>query len=265
MKRISQAGLRGARIAGRYPTYSKATSVECVVIAVRFIDDQLNISKTHVEYDVRDLRTGAIYQNVRRVDSAGGMDDGDENVLRPAQKLIGAASPIFDPKINQLSESDGDRVQVQFNYGAQHGAVITDVLPHPKMEYGTTREQGQRRFTTHKGTSVEIAKDGTYTIKRGGTTIVVDDDSVEITHKSGSRMRFLDDGDIDVVPRRELLLGSARAKLPVSRETDSVQVTIPPNTVHITNPVQPGPPTIPNPTPITVTGVITSGSSNVKG
>lgn len=212
MKRVTQAGIRGARVAGKYPSYSKVAGAEGVIIAVYYVDDTKNVSKTHVEYDVRDLRSGAIYQNVRRVDSASGIEDGDENVLRPAQKLIGAASPIFDPKINQLSESDGDRVQLQFNYGAQHGVVIAGVISHPKTEYGTKREQGRRRFTTHKGTSVEFAEDGTYTIQRGRTTIVVhgDDDSIEVTHKSGSKMRFLDNGDIDVVPRRVLLLGGNR-------------------------------------------------------
>jgi hypothetical protein len=261
MSKVSQAGIRGAKIAGKYPSYSKVAGVECVVIAVRFKDDKLNISKTHTEYDVRDLRTGAIYPNVRRADSGQGMEDGDENVLRPAQKLIGAASPVFDPKIDQLSESDGDRVQVQFNYGAQHGAVITDVLPHPKMSYGTTRDQGQRRFSTHKGTSIETKDDGTYQIKRGDTSITLNaDESIEISHKSGSTLRFLSNGDIDVQPRRDLLLGIG-ARLPVARVTDTIVGTIAPGLVLVTTPSGPAP----NVAPIPITGSIQTGNNRVKG
>jgi len=83
-ERIGQAGLRGARVVGKYPAFSKGLLAECVVIAVRFIDDARNISKTFTEYDVKDLRTGQIYPNVRRLDSTAGMDDGSDNVLRPA-------------------------------------------------------------------------------------------------------------------------------------------------------------------------------------
>jgi hypothetical protein len=50
----------------------------------------------------------------------------------------------------------------------------------------------------------------------------------------------------------------------VARETDTVEVTIPPNTVLIQVPNPAGVPPflqIPNPAPITLTGTITSGSS----
>lgn len=203
-KRIFQAGIKGARVVGRYAAFSKGVPVECVVIAVRFIDDERNVSKQFTEYDVKDLRTGQIYNNVRRLDAVAGMDDGDENVLRPAQKLFGAASTLFDPKVAQLSQSDGDRVQVSFNYGSQHTAVITDVLPHPKMTYGTTRLQGMRRFSIHKGTSVETQQDGTYQIKRGNTTITLNpDETIEIAHQSGATMRFTNEGDIVTTPAKE--------------------------------------------------------------
>jgi hypothetical protein len=210
---VQQAGLRGSRVVGKYAAFSKAAPVECVVIAVRYIDDKRNISKAFTEYDVKDLRTGQIYPNVRRLNSANGMDDGDEDVLRPAQKLIGATSPVFDPAVSQLSQSDGDRVMVSFSYGAQHTAVITDVLPHPKSTYGTKREQGQRRFTTHKGTSVETRQDGTHVITRGETSITLKaDESIEIVHKSGSQMRFLDNGDIEVIAKRDLIVDGVSVK-----------------------------------------------------
>lgn len=203
-----QAGLSDTLVSGRYAPYSKVATVECVVIAVRFVDDERNISKTYVEYDVRDLRTSQIYQNCRRCANSAGIDDGDDDVLRPAQRQIGATSPIFDPKTAQLSQSDGDRVLVTCNYGAQHNAVIVAVLPHTKANYGAKRDQGFRKFSTHRGTSVETTKDGVYQIKRGDTTITVQaNEDVEVIHKSGSKLRLLDSGNVEVIPGKELLLG----------------------------------------------------------
>ena len=205
---VRQAGLKGTQVSGQYAPYAKVATTEGVVIAVRFIDDERNISKTYVEYDVRDLRTGQIYNNCRRSDETAGMDDGSDNILRPAQKQIGAASPIFDPKLAQLSQSDGDRVLLTFNYGAQHNAVIVAVLPHTKLTYGAKREDGIRRFQTHKGTSVATKSDGTYQIKRNDTTITLQaNEEIEVKHKSGSIVKLLDSGDVQLIPARELLLG----------------------------------------------------------
>jgi hypothetical protein len=58
----------------------------------------------------------------------------------------------------------------------------------------------------------------------------------------------------------KLEIGSGGAEC--ARKGDSVQVTIPTGTVMIPNPM--GGPSIPNPAPITLNGVITSGSSKVK-
>ncbi len=226
-QRIGQAGIRGARVSGKYAPFSIGAPAECVVIAVYYIDDKQNVSQTFTEYDCKDLRTGQIYKNVRRLDSVAGMDDGSEQVLRPAQQLVGATSTTFDPKIDQLSQSDGDRVQVSFNYGAQHTAVISDVLPHPKMKYGTTKAQGRRKFETHQGTSVETKADGSYQIKRNDTTITLNaDETIDIVHKSGSVMHFRDNGDIEVTANRDVIVdgqavkAGANAIQPVIRGTD---------------------------------------------
>lgn len=205
---IRQAGLSGVLLSGEHASYSKVATVECVVIAVRYIDDVNNLSKTYVEYDVRDLRTSQIYKNCRRCDQVSGMEDGEDNILRAAQQQFGATTPVFDPKTAQLSQSDGDRVLVTCNYGAQHNAVIVAVLPHSRLTYGATRDKGFRRFQTHKGTSVETQKDGTYQIKRGDTTITLQaNEEIEVSHKSGSIIRFLDNGDVEVIPANDLLLG----------------------------------------------------------
>ena len=60
----------------------------------------------------------------------------------------------------------------------------------------------------------------------------------------------------------ELTLGSGGTVQAAARVTDEVQVTIPPLTVLIASLTPPG--FAPNPTPITVKGTITKGSSKVK-
>lgn len=215
MSEVKQAGLNDVLMAGEHSPYSKVAETEGVVIAVRYIDDPKNLSKAYVEYDVRDLRTSYIYKNCRRGDQAAGMEDGDDNVLREARQQFGATTPVFDPKRAQLSQSDGDRVLITCSYGAQHNAVITAVLPHSRVTYGATRADGPRRLQVHKGTSVETKQDGTYQIKRGDTSITLNaDETIEIVHKSGSVLRFLDNGDVEVVPNGNLLHGGVSGNNP---------------------------------------------------
>lgn len=209
-RHISMAGLSTVHVSGRYPSFSKVGHAEGVVIAVRFIDDERNTSKKYVEYDVRDLSTGQIYRNCRRANVAGGMDDGDDTPLRPAQKLHDNVSAgfNFDPRTAQLSQSDGDRVLVSFIGGAHISPVIIGVLPHNRTSYGSTRADGLRRFTTHKGTSVETKADGTYQVKRDGTTITLNaDKTIEVAHESGSKLTFNTDGSVTLIPATTLKLG----------------------------------------------------------
>jgi hypothetical protein len=68
----------------------------------------------------------------------------------------------------------------------------------------------------------------------------------------------------------QVRLGDELASRGVARISDSVQVTIPPNTVIVQNPLFPGVPPgsqpefIPNPLPITLEGLITSASTAVR-
>ena len=94
--------------------------------------------------------------------------------------------------------------------------------------------------------------------------VVLDEGSGElmITDKtSGAHLTLQPDGTVEVDGTAVSLGGGGPA---VGRVGDQVAVTIPPGTFHVTNPIQPGPPTIPNPTPVTLTGTITSGSPKVS-
>lgn len=164
---IAMAGLHTARVAGQYPSFAKVAPAEGVVIAVRYVDEDRNRSKQYVEYDVRDLRSGQIYTNCRRLSTVSGQDDGEENILRAAQKLPETQGTfVFDPTVAPLTQSDGDRVILNFVNGAHHSPVIVGVIQHRRMAYGAKRADGRRRFMTHQGTSFEIKQDGTYVITR---------------------------------------------------------------------------------------------------
>jgi hypothetical protein len=203
MKRVvRQSGLSGVRVTGRYPSFGQVASTEGVVIAVRYTDDERNRSKKYVEYDVRDLKSGQVYPNCRRLSTTSGQEDGEENVLHAAQKLQDNTSAgfVFDPKTAPLSQSDGDRVVLNFIHGAHHSPVIVGVIQHSR----------NGRYQTHKGTSVETAQDGTYQVKRGDTTITLNADaSVEVRHTSGSYMRFNTDGSIQLVPATTIDIGDS--------------------------------------------------------
>lgn len=194
---ISMAGLHTARVAGRYPSFAKVAPAEGVVIAVRYKDDDRNRSKMYVEYDVRDLRTGQVYPNCRRLHQASGQDDGDDNILRPAQKVDEPNTGFqFDPMVAPLTQSDGDRVIIEFVNGAHHSPVIMGVLPHRRTSYGADRVNGRRRFTQHKGTSFETQDDGTYVITRNVTAdkkttfVLRPNGDIEIDLPNGARLHL---------------------------------------------------------------------------
>lgn len=165
-KYVSQGGLRKTQVAGVYPAYSKSALAEGVVVAIRYIDDDRNLSKKYTEYDVRDLRTGQIYTNCRRLHAMAGQDDGDDDILRPAQKIEASPGFVFDARTSPLSNSDGDRVVVGFLGAAHSSAVILGVTPQRLTGYAAVRSDGRRRLTTHKGTSVEFKDDGAWVLTR---------------------------------------------------------------------------------------------------
>ena len=196
---VTSNGVKGMKVVGRYPAFSKVAETEGVVIDRFFTDDERNRSQTYVEYNVRDIRTGQIYYNCRYAHGTAGQTNGTEDILQPAtQRLPGNPGPEdFNPQTSPLIESDGDRVLIAFVHGAHHSPVITNVLPHRRSEYGAKREDGQRKFSVHQGLSVEVSKIGEYTI----------------THKSGSVIKMLDNGDVQVLPAdgRDAFIGATTA------------------------------------------------------
>lgn len=187
-------------LTNEHPHFSIAGLREMVVVGVRYTDDPDNRSGgAYVEYMCRDLYTSEIFKNVARLHDLAGLSDGDDNVLHTAQNPRPGNPKPIDKKRSPANDTDGDRVLVGFINGARSRAVIVGSLKHPYSKYGATKSDGERRLTQHKGTKILIASNGEYTI----------------THKSGSYVKLLDDGSIEVVPAdlKQIRLGDANLDL----------------------------------------------------
>lgn len=131
------------------------------------------------------------------------------------------------------------------------------------------RESAKTWFILDKQTGdvVEMSDANGIRVQSKGVVRVEAAGNVEV-ESTGGQVSVDASGAVDVnaggnvtVDGSQILLNGA---IPVGRVGDAVQVTIPPGIFHVTNPVQPGPPTIPAPVPVTVPGVIVSGSGTVK-
>jgi len=196
-----QAGIEARRVRRRYPSYQMNDLRKGVVVRVYFADEERNRSRVGVEYVVRDLRTGEEYEGVQCLSSTGGLFNGSEDVLTGATAHIDGGELTRDTPARL---ANGDVVLLGFINGAHVQAVILGTLPHPSRAYGTTKAQGERRYTTHKNTSVETQSDGTYKITRTidvaadtKTTITISPNGdVTIRHNSGAQIAVLTDGTV---------------------------------------------------------------------
>lgn len=194
-----QGGLEHQALAltGQSAHFSNVGLREMVVVDVVFADQPNNRGGAYPEYVVRDIQTGEFLYGVRRLNLLSDPSNGDDNIIHPARNLLPDAKPQRFTKATPVKSTDGSRVLVGFIEGSHNRAVIVGVFAHPSATYGAKASDGERRFTVHKGTSVEIKQDGTYTI----------------IHKSGSTVVLNSDGDIITTPAsgRSLFHGSSSA------------------------------------------------------
>lgn len=188
-------------LAGQRAHFSIMDLREMIVVARYYIDDPRNRSKRFVEYTCRDIHTSELYPFCRQLSPMGGVEDGDDNTLRPSTSFLPGTTGTTGALVNEqtpASEVDGDQVLVCFISGSRSRPVIVGVLRHSgSSAYGATTEEGERRLMRHKGTSIEVNQKGEYAIK----------------HKSGSMVVMHDSGDVQVrpAPGRKLLHGDLDA------------------------------------------------------
>jgi hypothetical protein len=158
--------------------------IECVVVARSYVDQDGNRLRNGVEYTLRDIHSGHFLQGARALHSGFGMANGEEITYHPATKLT------FKPgKVGQTSravDTDGDLVLVGFISGSRHLPVILGGLPHAYAPYGARQSDGERRFLTHQGTTVEMRNDGSAVLTR------------PVEGSTPTKITILADGGIDV-------------------------------------------------------------------
>lgn len=133
---------------------------------IYYVDDQANISKKYVEYDVsvRDAKAGqSVLRNVRKVDLLGGANDQDEMILEPNQ----FASKGKLETSNFFINKNGTAVLVAFLDGSKDKPVILAAFQHPKQT-GAKKADGVRRKGEFRGIQWEINKDGELIITQIG-------------------------------------------------------------------------------------------------
>lgn len=188
-------------ITGEHHRYSITGLREMVVVARYYTDDPNNRSKRFVEYTCRDLYSGEPVPGCRQLSAMGGVDDGDDNTLRPTTSFLPGTTGVSGELNKELAPAntvDGDQVLVGFVEGSHTRPVIIGVFRQSGSNaYGATAAQGERRLTQHKGTTIEIQQDGQYVI----------------THKSGAVVQLLTSGDVQVKPAsgKDVFIGDTGA------------------------------------------------------
>lgn len=164
---------------------------EMVVVARFYIDDLRNRSKRFVEYTCRDIYTSELYPYCRQLSQMSGVDDGDDNTLRPSTSFLPGIPGDHVKEQSPALQVDGDQVLVGFISGSRSRPVIIGVFRHSGSQYGATAVQGERRLTQHKGTIVEISSTGAYTLQhKTGATVTIDDDGNVIEHPAPGKKLF---------------------------------------------------------------------------
>lgn len=234
-KTSSAAGLTGAFVL-----------VEGVVVDTLFPDNEHNRSQNRVEYsvEVTSVANLGLLLNVPRCDLTGGIDDGDEHILRAADGAKDGTAFIDggDKSKNPTPrhECTGDRVLVGFVNGNPNRPVIVGVLSHASSRINkakqpmkditgkvTLSKKGERfRRTRHRGTEMVMNDNGDVTVnfaKRpdkdgkdkddkkkltiniGDLTIVVDNTS----SPTKATFKLKDGNDIMSLDKEHFKLGAA--------------------------------------------------------
>lgn len=133
---------------------------------IHFVDDQSNISKKYVEYDVsiRDAKGGqSVLRNVRKIDLLGGANDYEEAVLEANE----FASKGKLETSNFFKNKNGTTVLLAFIDGSKDKPIIIAAMQHPTRT-GAKRTDAVRRKGEYRGIQWEINKDGELTLTQLG-------------------------------------------------------------------------------------------------
>lgn len=191
---------------------------------IHYVDDQSNISKKYVEYDVsiRDAKGGqSTLRNVRKIDLLGGSNDSDELVLEPNQ----FASKGKLETSNFFMNKNGTTVLLAFIDGSKDKPIIIASIQHP-TKAGTKRAEGIRRKGEFRGVQWEINKDGelilTHQGPRGPDGKLLTSDKVLTTAK------FDKDGNLTITDhaKNQIKLNNTDIKVEIQSDTKGTKIEL---------------------------------------
>lgn len=138
------------------------------VTRTHFIDDDTNISKRYVEYNVLisgERGTMAELKNVRAMVGMSGLNDYEYKVIEDNQVALKGKLDASNPPQNM----NGTWVVVGFIDGSYMKPYIRGSLDHPGLAGTATKEKGIHRFKTFRGFVEELNKFGEMILKFTGT------------------------------------------------------------------------------------------------
>lgn len=178
---------------------------------IYYVDDQYNVSKKFVEYDVsvRDAQGGqSVLRNLRFQNLLGGANDYDEIILEANEYASKGKLEVSNLFINK----NGSTVIVASLDGSKDRPMIIGCLQHPKID-GAERSDGIRRKGEFRGLQWEINKDGEFTLTQQGARSA--DGKLKFTGALPSVISMLKDGSVTISTKSgaKLTLNSSEVKI----------------------------------------------------
>lgn len=189
---------------------------------VHYLDDQTNISKEVVEYDVivKDAHGGQlIFRNVKRMERFGGLNDTSEEVLESNEHSSQGPLDLTNAPINK----NGTMVIVAFLNNNFDRPFILGCITHPKKK-GSNKSKGIHSSSEYRGVVREIDQNGNLTVTVNGAK--KPDGKTKDATFTPVTFRFGKDGKISTGSGHKISLISEQGKQQVKIETAGKQLFV---------------------------------------
>lgn len=191
---------------------------------IHYVDDQSNVSKTYVEYDVsiRDAKGGqSTLRNVRKADTEGGSNDYDEMIMEANE----FASKGKLETANFFKNKNGTTVLVCCIDGSKDKPVILMALQHPTKK-GAKRADGVRRKGEFRGIQWELNKDGELIITQQGPRGA--DGKLKVSDKVLTVVKFDKDGNLIINDKamNQIKLNNTDVKVEIQSDSKGTKLEL---------------------------------------
>lgn len=194
-------------------TFNNSTLKAGIITEAYEIDDDNNLSKACIEYDVlvseqrdQSAPTPITYKNCVMMDMFGGFSDFIEYRLRKQKNIEKREKD--GAKISRLQ--DGSAVLILCLNGFNENGIIVGGLKHPKRKSKLTKDAGHALMMEFNGLGLTVDKDGALTVSFAGAT---DHAGKPLDSKvSGSFVKIKKDGSVEVSDGKKEVLALDKTK-----------------------------------------------------